>query len=117
MTEQKIVVPGNPVSVNRAYRTGQGNFYMDGKTSAWKDLVGWQAKAQWRGPAAAGRVKVRLDLFFKGNQRRDLDNCAKPILDALEGITFENDSQVDELHLVRRRDDVKPCVEITITQL
>lgn len=117
MKEQKIIVPGNPVSVNRAYRTGNGNFYMDSKASAWKDLVGWQARAQWKGPAASGRVKVRLDLFFKTKQRRDLDNCAKPILDALEGIVFENDDQIDELHMVRRRDEVKPGVEITITQL
>lgn len=117
MTEQKIIVPGNPVSVNRAYRAAASGVYMDGKAKAWKEMVGWQAKSQWRGPMAPGRLRVRLDLFFKGNQRRDLDNTAKLILDGLEGIVYGDDRNIDELILIRRRDDVKPCVEITITQL
>lgn len=117
MKEQKIIVPGNPVSVNRAYRRTGSSVYMDGAAKAWKEIVGWQARSQWCGPMAPGRLRVRLDLFFKGNQRRDLDNTAKLILDGLEGIVYGDDRSIDELTLVRRRDDVKPCVEITITQI
>ncbi len=44
----------------------------------------------------------------------DLDNRVKPILDALQGICYTNDSQVSEIHLTRSIDRANPRVEITI---
>jgi crossover junction endodeoxyribonuclease RusA len=53
--------------------------------------------------APAGRLAVRVDLHPPDKRRRDLDNCAKAILDALAHAgVFEDDSLIDDLRLVRR---------------
>jgi len=59
-----------------------------------------------RKPPSGGRIALAMDAFPPDRRRRDLDNLAKPVLDALEhaGI-YEDDSQIDLL-LTRRRDVV-----------
>lgn len=54
---------------------------------------------------AAGLVKVpapwkvRLVIWWQRRERRgDLDNRLKVVLDALQGVAFDNDNQVTELH-------------------
>ena len=44
-------------------------------------------------------VKMCLELYFKDNRRRDIDNYCKGILDSMSGIVFEDDSQIQELNL------------------
>ena len=43
-----------------------------------------------------GEVRVMITNFFYGSAP-DLDNMAKPILDALEGVVYVNDFQVSDL--------------------
>jgi len=59
-----------------------------------------------RKPPSGGRIALAMHAFPPDRRRRDLDNLAKPVLDALEhaGI-YEDDSQIDLL-LTRRRDVV-----------
>lgn len=46
---------------------------------------------------------------------QDIDNCLKPLLDALEhGKVFVNDSQVDELLVIKKRRAAIGRVEVTI---
>ena len=60
-----------------------------------------------RRPPLGGRIALAMDAFPPDHRRRDLDNIAKPVLDALEhaGI-YLDDSQIDLL-LTRRREIVK----------
>jgi len=60
-----------------------------------------------RKPPSGGRIALAMDAFPPDRRRRDLDNIAKPVLDALEhaGI-YEDDSQIDLL-LTRRGEVVK----------
>jgi crossover junction endodeoxyribonuclease RusA len=60
-----------------------------------------------RKPPADGRIALCMDAFPPDRRRRDLDNIAKPVLDALEhaGI-YLDDGQIDLL-LTRRRQTVK----------
>tara|TARA_R110002033_G_scaffold67844_1_gene118931 strand:+ start:161 stop:529 length:369 start_codon:yes stop_codon:yes gene_type:complete len=52
--------------------------------------------------APAGRLAVRVDLHPPDKRRRDIDNCAKALLDALAHAgVFEDDSLIDDLRLVR----------------
>jgi len=60
-----------------------------------------------RKPPADGRIALCMDAFPPDRRRRDLDNIAKPVLDALEHAgVYLDDSQIDLL-LTRRRDIVK----------
>lgn len=53
--------------------------------------------------------------FYRPAKRGDLDNRIKILLDALEGIAFENDSQIIEIHARRFDDKLNPRVSIVVT--
>lgn len=53
-------------------------------------------------PPALGPIKVVITHLFVGVSS-DLDTLAKPVLDALQGLVYEDDGQVTDITL-RRRD-------------
>lgn len=53
-------------------------------------------------PPFAGEVLVTITYFFRDGSP-DVDNMPKPILDALKGLVYSDDSQVTDL-LCRKRD-------------
>ena len=61
------------------------------------------AKESWDvEPPFAGEVMVTITYFFKDGSP-DVDNIPKPILDALKGLVYSDDSQVTDV-LCRKRD-------------
>jgi Holliday junction resolvase RusA-like endonuclease len=118
-------VPGPPVPWARARRMGN-RYFVDEKTAAFKRKVALAAKN-------AGVVKiekphaVRLWLEFylprpKPNKtmfpvdRHDVDNLAKVILDAMNGVAFEDDGQVITLHINKRWSD-PPSTRVHIERI
>lgn len=112
-----IVVPGNPVSVNSIWRRGKVGMFLTYEATAWKETVAIYAKKYWRAPPLQGRVSVSLTCFFKSRRHRDIDNVFKCIGDAMEGICYENDEQIDRLEICRQRDAKNPRVEIVIEEI
>jgi len=56
-----------------------------------------------RKPPAGGRIALAMDAFPPDRRIRDMDNVAKPVLDALQHAgVYENDALIDLL-LTRRR--------------
>ena len=50
-----------------------------------------------------GRLAVHVALFPPDRRKRDVDNILKPLLDACEHAgCFVDDSQIDELHIIRQ---------------
>lgn len=50
-----------------------------------------------------GRLAVHIALFPPDKRKRDIDNVLKSLLDACEHAgCYENDCQIDELHITRR---------------
>lgn len=75
---------------------------------AWAELVGWSARsAQFPGtgpdPDARFWVTIEFTLDPPPNRtrknRRDIDKLARSVLDALTGILWDDDEQVDDLTL------------------
>jgi hypothetical protein len=58
-------------------------------------------------------LDVSIGFYFK-TKRRDLDNRNKVVLDALTGIAYDDDSQINALHLFRRYDPKRPRIEISV---
>lgn len=54
--------------------------------------------------------------WYRAARRGDLDNRIKVMLDALEGIAYEDDAQVRELHAWREEDKENPRVEVTVRE-
>lgn len=65
------------------------------------------AAAAWRtqgGPVlSAGRLSVSIEIYPPNQQRRDLDNICKALLDALTACgLWRDDELIDDLRLIRR---------------
>jgi Holliday junction resolvase RusA-like endonuclease len=115
-----FVVPGQPVPKARPRLGKFGKVYTPAKTRAYEQtvrLLGQLAVTRARWSIAVGPCVVTLRLFSASTRRDDVDNCTKAILDALNGVTYRDDSLVDELHVYRKHNEVNPRVEIRIEVL
>jgi hypothetical protein len=66
----------------------------------WKADVAAAARAAW--PAKEPPVAADVDVYiseFSDYPTQDRDNLAKPIIDAMQGIAYANDSQVARLYV------------------
>lgn len=119
-------VEGNPRAQPRPRRAKNGHFYNpDNGVVAWKDAVGWQAKAA-RVKRLAGPVKLTLSFVLPGGKTRvsgqphaskpDFDNLEKACCDALTGYAWVDDSQIFDCHTIKRYGE-KPGVLITIEEV
>ena len=97
-----IILP-YPVPLNRAYRNFQGTVLLSAEGRAWKKYAAWQAMASGMKPLD-GAVWVNLTLHprttesGKASKRRvDLDSIFKLCLDALNGVAYHDDKQVERL--------------------
>ena len=81
-----------------------------------KEQYQLEAKNQYKGKVLSGDVEMELVLFFKDKRRRDVDNYNKLVLDALEGIVFEDDKQVQKLTIIKDYSKENPRIELEICQ-
>lgn len=105
-----------PPSVNHYWlRNRNGSVRVSGAGMAFR----MQVMSLYRGKPLTGRLAVVVDLYPPDRRRRDVDNVGgKALLDALAHAgVYEDDSQIDDLH-IRRREVVPPGrVVVTVTAL
>jgi|TARA_R110000764_G_C10844447_1_gene364552 Holliday junction resolvase RusA-like endonuclease len=117
-----MVIIGNPMGKERPRFARMGNFvktYTPGKTKLRESEIQLRAKQLMTGKSLfAGALKVTMtakfpipkswskkktkeaaDRILKPTTKPDLDNIAKLVLDALNGIVYKDDSQVVELNI------------------
>ena len=114
----KITLKGEPKSTGHIYRfTCRGSFpsmYMNKEGKSLKESYQWQAKSQYKNKLTTESIKLEVDLYFGTKRRQDIDNFNKLIYDALTGIVWEDDSQIQEVRTRKLYDKQNPRVEITI---
>ena len=104
-----------PPSVNTYWRhPGGGKHLISAKGRSYRKEVGWEAKAQKCAYSEFGRLSVEIWAYPPDARRRDLDNLLKAILDALTGIAWKDDSQIDDLRIVRKGIYPKGLMEVKI---
>jgi Holliday junction resolvase RusA-like endonuclease len=81
---------------------------------ALKEQYQWESKSQWKGKPLEGDIEVSITLYFGTKRRADLDNFNKLSLDALTGIAYLDDSQIENLAIARAYDKMRPRIEIDI---
>jgi Holliday junction resolvase RusA-like endonuclease len=112
-----IEIYGNPIPLKRPRACKRGDFIQmyDSQTKE-KEIVRWQAKAQYKEepiktpllidmlfglPIPKGTSRVRTNLMLQNEmvpmKKPDLDNLIKFILDCLNEILFDDDSQIIEI--------------------
>ncbi len=87
-----FVVPGNPIPWQRA-GGGAGRRFTRPETRMYQASVRAHAYSA-RVKPIDGPVRVACIFHRESHQPCDLDNLLKTILDALQGIAYENDRQV-----------------------
>lgn len=96
----RLEIPLRAVPKGRPRSGKQGHFYTPTRTREFEETCRGYYRMFYRGEPMTGRLDVTIT-FYKG--RGDLDNLAKSCLDAAQGILFENDSQIEQLFIVRGR--------------
>ena len=118
MGHWSFVVPGPPQPKERPCRGSLGHWYTPKRTAQYERAVaGYALAAGIRGPLS-GSFSVEIVLWFPDRRRRDIDNCGKAVADALNGIAWQDDSQVERMTVVRAGvDRGNPRAEVRITQV
>lgn len=114
----KLVFIGEPLSNQHIYGSnGRGGRFLKAEALGLKQYYEMETRIKWDEPVKKCDFAVRVDLFFKDKKRRDAENHCKLALDALEGIVYENDCQIMDLHIVKHHGSDNPRIEITPTAL
>lgn len=113
-----------PPSVNTYWRSimkGKlaGRVLISEKGRAYRIAASVAMFDQLRGyPRLAGRLAVTLAVNPPDRRRRDLDNMPKALLDALtHAQVILDDSQIDDLHILRGEPVKDGCVVVSIRVL
>lgn len=133
----EFTVPGEVCAKGRPRFVNRGRFvqtYTPDKTVNYENLVRlsfMQAECEKLSGAIKAEIKVFMQIpksesmkkkaAMMGGQIRptkkpDADNCAKSVLDALNKIAFDDDSQIVELH-VNKYYSENPRVTITLEEI
>lgn len=134
--EISFTIPGKPVGKGRPRFQRAGNYvrtYTPDATASYENLVKlcWQAGGH---PKLSGEIHARIAAYFPipkstPKKRRadmeagrvgcatkpDADNLAKCVLDALNGLAYDDDSSVTRLE-VRKLYSTEPRCEVRLTE-
>lgn len=136
----KFTIPGEPQGKARPRVVRNGDFtraYTPEKTASYENLVRLEYQSQcgnwfydkeiplavtitahFAPPASASKRKLAamLDKLLFPMKKPDLDNVAKIVCDALNGIAYHDDAQIVTLH-VRKLYAVMPKVDVEISEV
>lgn len=130
--ELQFTVPGEPQGKGRP-RFGNGRTYTPAKTIEYERRIATRAAEAMPCPATALPCYVRVDAYkgvpkswTKAKRARaldgqevpgkpDLDNVAKAVLDAMNGVVYADDQQVVRL-LVTKQYSLEPRLVVTVKE-
>lgn len=92
-----------PVSTNRYWRHFRNQQVLSREAKHYRQEAAWLAKAAGMKPLT-GQVELHVRIVPRARKDGtpsevlpDLDNCLKVLIDALQGIAYENDKQVKKI--------------------
>ena len=108
-------VEGPPKPWQRAGRMGRRTFSRNGpyqKQIAWAAMAAVsEAGGKW--PTDA-RYVLAVDAYFPDLRKRDIDNIAKQVMDALNRVLWADDEQVDRLRVGQWLDRSRPRLRVSV---
>lgn len=106
-----------PPSANRWWRNVNGRMVTSKAAREYKETVLAEAinrlGRRFKQVAIEGPVRVEM-FWYRSRKSGDLDKRIGIMLDALQGIAYEKDAQVTELHAYRRDESPKGTVVVHI---
>lgn len=135
MKQIVFAVKGEPVGKGRPRFTKNGHVYTPEKTASYEALVGYAYRNSAKGYKFTSPVRVTIKAFFKPpkskskktvegmlsgrilpTKKPDIDNIVKIILDGLNKVAWEDDTQVVDLMIVKRY-STEPVVAVLIEEI
>lgn len=107
---------GNPIPKGRP-RYGGRSPRTPEATREWEETVGWQARAQFDHRPLLGPLGIEFIFYREDRRKVDLDNLEKAMLDGLQGILFEDDSQIKEKKAVLEHSKEMPGVKVSVWEI
>lgn len=96
-----IILPWPP-SINSYWRTVNGRTLLSKRGRVYKQAAARAVLAAGANKHLACRLAVRLTVHPPDRRRRDIDNLAKSLLDAMQHAgVYQDDSQIDRLLIER----------------
>lgn len=128
-----FTIPGAPQGKERPrFNRNTGRTYTPAKTRDYEKLVEWAYKCEAHGVRFTGPISANIVAVYpvphswskrqqakatSGQQlplvKPDLDNVAKAVLDALNGLAYRDDAQVTFLSICKRYGE-RPCVVVSL---
>lgn len=106
-----------PPSTNHLYGAGRGGSrFLKPEVRDAKEDIAWEARKQFRGKPLTGPLAVEIRLEWPDRRKHDVDNI-KALLDSLNGIVYEDDGQIEDLHTLRVLGSKTPGVEMRVWSL
>lgn len=106
----EAVMPDNHRHVVRG-----GRLYSSRRYKHALATVAMLARTQWRRAPLDGPVALTVRCHFPDRRRRDVVNYGKLLGDALSGVCWHDDAQLDDVRFVRDTlDPVRPRLDLTI---
>ena len=104
-----------PPSVNHYWRSFQGRVLISKAGREYRDLVSLMAGAH---RPCLGRLAVEIVAHPPDHRRRDLDNIAKAMLDAMQHAgLYEDDSQIDRITITRGKIMPDGVVSVVVSEI
>lgn len=134
MVKVEFTIKGEPRGKGRPRFTRTGRVYTPSETSQYEALVALGYRNSVRGYKFTSPVRVTIGAYHKPpkkskkvvkdmldwhilpTKKPDVDNIAKIILDALNGVAWDDDTQVVDL-LVYKRYEEEPFVKVIIEEI
>jgi Holliday junction resolvase RusA-like endonuclease len=111
----QFFVDGNPIPKQSYRARNGGGGYTAPHVKAWAKLVSDVARISMMGrDMYEGGVSVELTFFLPNNRRKDWDNLAKNVMDAMNGIVYKDDSQVTMATIIKTYDKDDPGVYVFV---
>jgi len=104
-----------PPSGNRVTRRGKFHQYESPEAKAYKTGVALLLKSL-KVTKFDAQTKIAVTVYiYRPRASGDLDNRLKALLDALNGLVWEDDRQVVEIHAYRAEDKANPRAEVVVS--
>ena len=123
MATLAFTVSGKPVAKERprtvAVRDRHGR-HVETRTFIPRATTQYEEKVAWCAKASQGRTKLHppfaleVRCFFPDRRRRDVDNVIKVCMDALNGVVWDDDSEVTRMTASKAIDRDNPRLEVEI---
>lgn len=118
-----MVIPGEPVAKQRPQcvcpHGGRAHVYTPKKTKDAEEVIGYEWYDQSGGMHAAfsGPVRVSMTFVEHSRKKKDIDNLIKLVLDGLKGLAWNDDTQVESLHVDLFRNREVGGTSVTIEEI